>query len=606
LIKPNWNGGIDKQNRVLFYAQGSYEAEGANPVISYILLEKTQSGQIHFALRNPELNPSQLDRSTLAYQWSPESGYQRVTFTWDKDPQKTQLYVNGNMAFDMKGPSSGGGGYGMMPGMPGSKFQTPTVPLPHSISEIYVGARPDGTESADALIDNLRILNYAIEGPELNDPIEYKSETTLLMDYFQTPFVDTIGLPGNYLSDALDDLRECIRMETSPAANKSLVEMYTRKKETIKRSIGLDRRSFAGRSNRDRFLVELLSADQMTRILAARDPSTHYDLDEILRLLQVSDHEPKEYGKQSLIGFLDLVVGFLDLGIESNLASIKTVRIQGETVVVSDDQYRTKFEEEFQKLGEATGMQMRGGIPGGGGGYPGMGYSGGGGYPGYSGGGGYPGYSGGGGYPGYSGGGGYPGYSGGGGYPGYSGGGGYPGYSGGGGYPGYSGGGGYPGAGYPGGGGYSPGGMTAPGASAISQDFQDMAAQRAKFMKWKEAYDSGTIPPDFYEELAKKEQASAEIFYTRRILDAKIAGKIDYVPEFLYKLEFGDPLRKNNNLVSFSQLALAADESSDLLDCSVTVNVHYISNEPVTVSETEKEKAAETSSATTGGVAAAR
>jgi hypothetical protein len=330
----------------------------------------------------------------------------------------------------------------------------------------------------------------------------------------------------------------------------------------------------------------------MIRILTQRNPSTRYDLDEILRLLQVNDHEPSPYDKNSLIGFLDLVIRFVELGIESNLASIKNVRIQGEAFVVADEKNRQKFEEEFQKMGETLGIQTLprgvgsgtgypgGGYPGGGypgGGYPGGGYPGGGypggGYPG----GGYPG----GGYPG----GGYPG----GGYPG----GGYPG----GGYPG----GGYPGGGYPGGGypggGYPGGGFPGvgyPGVGAeASKELQEMAALRIKYFEWRDAFDKGTIPPDFYEELAKKEISSTDVFYTRRVFGAQITGKIDYVPEFLYKLEYGDPLRTDNNLVSFSQLALAANESDDLLDCAVTVNVHYVSNEAIMAAEKGKPEEAQ-------------
>jgi hypothetical protein len=93
----------------------------------------------------------------------------------------------------------------------------------------------------------------------------------------------------------------------------------------------------------------------------------------------------------------------------------------------------------------------------------------------------------------------------------------------------------------------------------------------SKYNRWKKDLKQGIIPPDARTAIA---QGAGDSLYTRRILNVELLGKIDYLPKFLYNLEFED------RLASLNWISLDR-EAEDLIKCGVGLDIHYIANAPI-------------------------
>jgi len=548
MVRPYlWNGAEDTEDRTILFAQGTTAnpKDSTRPLLSTIELIKTAGGRLEFALTNPT-EPA-LVRSADMRNWK-DGEWHRLTATWSKSPQETELYIDGkrSAAFEtspravgsrfpsrsrylspieydfnpeMYGEMMMGGPYsrGGWP-MPGTRRTSPlttsrggfvqeSVPLPESIDKILLGSAENDVAPAGMDIDNLFILRRSVSEAELSSPMQY-TEDTLLFDNFQTPYGDV-----RLLESTLYDMRGCIQIINSPETQQGLREKKEKEYQLLKKSIGLDETRISQQPPKTAYMIQILTTDQIHRLVQQK--YTLEELKKILRVPRLAAPGGKEYQAHmmeltSIKGFLDLILQLVQKARNDRLAELTEVVVLGESYVVSDKDLMDQFKKRVEELRDELGVGKTGAGPMGRG-YPGMPYM-------------------------------------------------------------------MPG-GYPmemmmmmeGGGefGMPPwmyGGMGA--GMGPGTDYQEYMAKYERYQRFQQALNNGVIPAEVRAELDKAEREAG--FYTRRLLQLAVLGTIDYLPQFLYDLEFKD------HLASIQAVGMER-ETEDLINCTVALDIHYVS-----------------------------
>jgi hypothetical protein len=391
------------------------------------------------------------------------------------------------------------------------------MPGPEALEKIYLGRTEDAPDSAGVDIDNLITLRRTATSDEVTNGIRYNDDV-LMFDTFQTAYGDT-----RLLVSALQGMEGCMKLIKDSATKEDLKEQKQKEYDLLRKSIGLPDDLLKTRSPFTRYLVQVLIADQIHRIVGDR-----YSLDEIKRILGVPrakrGNEAEQRALATALGFAELTLDIENQAVKDKITELNHIRILGESSTTSDADLLVAFETLVEELREKLGIQefeypMMGGRPGPGMAMrPGMAFN--------------------------------------------------------------------PRFAYPG----MMGGPMVPQnlPPAYENNFAAYQADQARYQRWKKELGRGVIPPDARAAIA---QGAGDSLYTRRILVVELLGKIDYVPRFLYSLEFED------RLASLNWISLDREEE-DLIKCGVGVDVHYIANEPIEKPEEGQESEPE-------GVAAA-
>jgi hypothetical protein len=524
-----------RAERVVFRAEGPPEAGAPRSAGSSIQLSIVPYESLEFTIMGPSGN--RFNRSADIRSWQ-LGDWHRVTMSWGPAQTQTDLYVDGVKATIAErrptrpgtsrrtAPSFGQfadryyGGPGAYPRgimsapnrttapsrTTASSVSVDRMPSPRNLTKIYLGRTESAPDSAGVDIDNLVILRRTPTNEEISRPIEYNDDI-LMFDTFQTAYGDT-----RLLVSTLQDMEGCVKLIRDSTTKEDLKEEKRKEYELLRDSIGLPDEELNARSPYTQYLVKVLIADQIHRLIEGR-----YTLDEIKRILDVPratrGSEAEQRALTTALGFVELTLDFVEQAKSDGLAELSQVKILGESTTTSDADVMAAFKQMVDDLREKLGIQelefpgmmgMAGRMGAAARYYGGM-------------------------------------------------------------------------AGY---GMMGPmGGQSLPAAYKPSDDspekyqeaFTDYQSDYNKYNRWKKDLQKNVIPPDARAIIA---QGSGDSLYTRRILVLEALGKIDYLPNFLYNLEYED------RLASLQWISLERGKE-DLIKCGVGVDIHYISNEPI-------------------------
>lgn len=559
MVRPRgWSGAEDNEDRTILYAVGTSDRplNYRIPTSSIIRLTKTSQGRLELAMSNPDPQAPSLLRFADIRDWK-DGEWHRVTVTWSNSPQDTELYIDGkrSSAFDarsrtslstrnLRSKTAGRQGYeDMMREMWGpapGPFSSPprrSLPLsrrttaPSSLRVTYMRDKVPVPHAIDKII----------LGSAENEQQPANADIDELFILNRTVSEAELANPLQYSEDTLlyDNFQNAygdVRLLES-TLNEMRSSLQLIKTEEIQSELRQKK------ENEYQLLKRSIGLDEeeiekqppqttyLVQVLTTdqihRMVKDVYGLNELKKILRVPILEPgnenQEQALRSIISFLDLTLEVVKKAKEDKLAKLSEVIILGESYAASDKELTEQFKKKVEALAEELGISEMPAGPGGPMGLP-------------------------------------------------------PGAM----MP--SSYGGYPYGGFPPGMGYPPYMMTGYGMPD-GMNYAEYQEKISQYRRYQKALRQDVIPPEIRAEFARAEQK--EGFYTRRLMQLAVLGKIDYLSQFLYDIEFTD------RLATIRTIGMER-ETADLIDCTLSVDFHHVSAEITKESETEGAPATET------------